>query len=66
MPIINVQLLSGRTPTQKASLIRELADGAVRALGVPEASVRVLLSEVSPEHWGIGARSKAEIEKGSE
>lgn len=62
MPIIDVRLLSGRTPEQKAALIRELAHGAVRALAVPEASIRVLLTEIDPAHWGIGATSKAESE----
>lgn len=61
MPIIDVRLLSGRTPEQKAVLIRELAQATVRALAVPEASIRVLLTEIDPAHWGIGATSKAEI-----
>ena len=60
MPIINVQLLTGRTGKQKRALIRELADGAIRALGVHEQSIRVVLTEVPPEHWGIGGESKAD------
>jgi 4-oxalocrotonate tautomerase len=52
-------MLSGRTPEQKAALIRELAEGAVRALGVSEQSIRVLLTEVEPAHWGVGTLSKA-------
>lgn len=60
MPVINVQMLAGRTPEQKAILIRELAEGTVRALGVPEESIRILLTEVEPAHWGVGARSKAD------
>lgn len=64
MPIINVQLLAGRTAEQKKHLIRELAGGAMRALGAPEASIRVILTEVTPEHWGIGSVSKAEQGEG--
>jgi len=63
MPIINVQLLIGRTAEQKRALIRELAEGAMRALDAPEASIRVLLTEVEPEHWGIGTESKADQNK---
>jgi len=62
MPMINVQMLSGRTASQKADLIKELADATIRALGVPEEAVRILLTEVEPEHWGIGSRSKAQID----
>lgn len=62
MPIISVKLLDGRTTDQKRTLIKELAEAAVRALGVPEQSVRVILTEIDAEHWGIGTKSKAEIE----
>lgn len=60
MPIITVNLLTGRDPALKTALIRELADTTVRTLGVPLASVRVILNEVPPEHWGIGNETKAE------
>ncbi len=65
MPIINVQLLAGRTPAQKRALIRELADGTIRALGVAEQSIRVVLTEVAPEHWGVGGATKAERDEGT-
>jgi 4-oxalocrotonate tautomerase len=60
MPIINVQMLSGRTAEQKQQLIRELAEGTIRALGVSEQAIRILLTEVEPQHWGVGTISKAE------
>jgi 4-oxalocrotonate tautomerase len=60
MPIITVNLLTGRNQAQKSALIRELAEAAVRALGVPAPSVRVILNEVPPEHWGIGYDTKAD------
>lgn len=62
MPIINVSILAGRTTDQKRSLIRELAEGAQRALDVREEQVRVIITEVVPDHWGVGGRSKADLE----
>lgn len=62
MPIISVQILSGRTPEKKRALMKELAEAAVRTLGVPEQSVRVILTEIEAEHWGIGTTNKAEID----
>lgn len=62
MPIINIQLISGRSPSQKRTLIKELAQATMQALGVSEQSVRVILTEVAPEHWGIGTQSKADID----
>jgi 4-oxalocrotonate tautomerase len=63
VPIISVKLIKGRTPEQKAALIRQLGEGAMRALAVPEASVRVILTEIDAEHWGIGTESKHAIER---
>ena len=60
MPIIMVNMLEGRTASQKRALMRELSDGVVRALAVPEQSIRIVLTEVSPEHWGVGPLSKSE------
>ncbi len=65
MPIIDVKILKGRTSDQKASLIRELAEGAMRALDVKEESIRIILTEVDKEHWGVGAKSKAAVERGN-
>jgi 4-oxalocrotonate tautomerase len=58
MPIIDVSLIAGRTPEKKAALIRELTLAAERALGVPRASIRVLLREVPAEHWGVGGETR--------
>lgn len=66
MPIISVQILNGRTPEKKRALMKELAEAAVRTLGVQEQSVRVILTEIDAEHWGVGTRSKAEIDREKE
>lgn len=63
MPIISVQIIRGRTPEMKRALMKELAEAAVRTLGAPETSVRVILTEVEPENWGIGTMNKAEIDR---
>lgn len=60
MPIITINLLTGRDQARKSALIREVADAAVRTLDVPLASVRVILNELPPEHWGIGNETKAD------
>ena len=64
MPIISVKLIKGRTLEQKRALIRELAEGTMRAIGAPEQSIRVILVEIDEEHWGIGTQSKAQREGG--
>ena len=62
MPIINVQMLSGRSPAQKSALIAELGNATRRSLGVPEEALRIILTEVAPENWGVGSGSMAEMQ----
>ena len=59
MPMINVQLLEGRTPDQKSELIERLATVTRETLCVPDEAIRIILTEVAPEHWGVGSRSMA-------
>lgn len=54
MPLIQVTMVEGRTTEQKHALIRELTEGAVRALRVPQDRVRVAIYEVGADDWGIG------------
>jgi 4-oxalocrotonate tautomerase len=63
MPLISVKLLAGRTPEMKRALMKELAEAAMRTLGASEQSIRVILTEIEPDHWGIGTTTKAQIDK---
>lgn len=60
MPIITINLLEGRSAAKKQRLIRDVSEAAARSLEVPVATIRVLLREVAPEHWGVGGVSKAD------
>jgi 4-oxalocrotonate tautomerase len=53
MPIIQVNLLEGRTVEQKRELARRLTEAAVEALGVRAEQVRVLLHQMAPEDFAI-------------
>ena len=59
MPIIRIDLLQGRPPAVKNTLIARVTDVAVETLGVERGQVRVLLYEVPPEHWAVGGVTKA-------
>ena len=61
MPIISVQMLSGRTSAQKSSFIRQVADIAVQTLEVPERAVTIVLTEISDDDWGVGGVTMAEL-----
>ena len=54
MPTLKVELLTGRTPEQKAALARELTEACVRVLGSQPGSVDVLFFDIEPQNWATG------------
>lgn len=54
MPIIQVEMLEGRTIDQKRTLATELTEAFVRSCGGEASAVRVVLRDVPPENWAIG------------
>lgn len=63
MPIIQVHLLEGRPKSVKKDLIRNLTESTCAALGVRPESVRVILNEMSPDHFGIAGKTEADKRK---
>ena len=63
MPVVKVTMMAGRTAEQKAELIRRLTDAATRHLDWPLDDMRVIIYEVSKDHWGIAGRSVTERER---
>jgi 4-oxalocrotonate tautomerase len=61
MPIANIQILAGRPVQAKQALIRSVTAAIVESLQVKPESVRVIVQEVPPEHWGIGGVSAKEL-----
>lgn len=66
MPLVTVQLLEGRPVETRRLLIRGIAEVAARTLDVPAEAIRVTLVEVSPENWGVGCRTMAEVRAGAD
>nr|WP_042189114.1 4-oxalocrotonate tautomerase family protein [Kibdelosporangium sp. MJ126-NF4] len=62
MPMISVQMLSGRTAEQKAALAERLTDVFLETCGNPGQTrdgVWVVLNDVPGEHWAIGGKLDA-------
>lgn len=57
MPIIQVNMMEGRTDEQKEAVIREVTEAMIRAVGAPKESVRVLINEMPKQHFGIAGES---------
>lgn len=59
MPIIEVNLLEGRSAEAKERLIQALTEAAATSIGAPRESVRIILREMEAGHFGVGGRSFA-------
>lgn len=61
MPIIVAHILEGRSSETKAELIRNITEAVARTLAVPPESVRVIVSEMGKDGYGIGGKTAREL-----
>lgn len=52
MPLVNIDLIEGRTNEQKKELISEISK-CFEKIGIPKDKVHVILNEVKKENWGF-------------
>jgi 4-oxalocrotonate tautomerase len=57
MPIAHLYILEGRDPTKKERLIAEVSEAIHRAIDAPMDSIRVIITEMPKEHFGIAGQS---------
>lgn len=60
MPIIQCNLLEGRTTEQKRELAKRVTETVVDVLGVKPEQVRVLIHQLSAEDFAIGGMTVAD------
>lgn len=54
MPVIRVEMFSGRSEAQKRALVRDLTAAFVGAAGGNPEAVQVILTDVDKADWGMG------------
>jgi 4-oxalocrotonate tautomerase len=52
MPIVEVTMIEGRSYEAKADMVEKVTDAIVTSLGAPRDSVRIIIREVPPWHFG--------------
>jgi 4-oxalocrotonate tautomerase len=65
MPLVEVTLVTGRTPEQLRALISAVTDAVVGAISAQKDAVRVVIREVPPTHWAAGDVTIAERREGN-
>jgi 4-oxalocrotonate tautomerase len=63
MPIAQIHILEGRSDEQKETLIREISKAISSSLDAPLASVRVIITEMPKEHFGIGGEPASRVRR---
>jgi 4-oxalocrotonate tautomerase len=58
MPIIQVQVLEGRSDEKIRDLIAGITDTTVRTMDVRPEQVRVIVQTVPKKYWGVGGVTK--------
>ena len=61
MPLAQIHILEGRSSDQVRTLISAVTVAIAESLGVKAENVRVIVTEVSKDHWGIGGSTAREL-----
>jgi 4-oxalocrotonate tautomerase len=60
MPIIQFNIMEGRTVEQKKRLAEKVTETVVEVLGVKRENVRILIHEMGPYDFSVGGVTQAE------
>ena len=63
MPIVQINLMSGRTVEQKRSLVKEVIDAVCRTLDRTPDQVRIILHDLKEEDYAVGGVLKLDNKK---
>jgi len=61
MPVVQVNLKSGRTKDQKREIVRRMTNVLVEVCDAVEERVHVIINEVEEDNWGRGGKLLSEI-----
>ncbi|AZR40841.1 2-hydroxymuconate tautomerase [Marinobacter salarius] len=61
MPIAQLYIIEGRTDEQKETLIQEVSEAMARSLDAPMDRIRVMITEMPKQHFGIGGQSARKL-----
>ena len=61
MPIIQMNLMQGRSEAMKRDAIVAVTDAVVRTLGVRREQVRIMINELLPENYGMGGETAKQL-----
>lgn len=61
MPVVQINMLEGRTSAQKNAMYSKVSRAISETLGVPVERIRIIVQEVPKENWCIGDKSARDL-----
>ena len=61
MPIVQIDMLEGRTVDQKRALVQKVTEAITETANCPASAVTVILREMPKENLGQGGKLRADI-----
>lgn len=58
MPIIQINMMEGRTQSQKQAMMRRVTEAVVETLGVRPSAVRILIHELDSGHFAVAGEPR--------
>jgi 4-oxalocrotonate tautomerase len=58
MPLIEVNILKGRTDEQKESLLSAITKAVHESIDAPLPTIRVWINEINPKHYMVAGQLK--------
>lgn len=62
MPIVNIDLIAGRSQDQLKSLVKDVTDAVTKNTGAPAEHVHVILREMQKNRYGVAGILKSDEE----
>ncbi|MFH0860738.1 MAG: 2-hydroxymuconate tautomerase [Candidatus Altiarchaeota archaeon] len=59
MPVVKIEILSGKTKEQKKKMIEGITKAINEATGVEPEKIWIIINEISHENWGSNGKPKA-------
>ncbi len=66
MPIVHITLVEGRSTEDVQRCLKAVTQAVQESLGAPPPTIRVFATQVPPEHYAIGGRTRQEIDREKE
>ncbi|MEG6586019.1 2-hydroxymuconate tautomerase [Dendrosporobacter sp. 1207_IL3150] len=61
MPIVQIDMLEGRTVEQKRELVKKVTAAISETANCPESAVTIIIRDMTKEHLGQGGKLRADI-----